>query len=320
VDVIAITPTPTPTSTPVPTPTSTPTPTPTPTTVPPITATVSMTPVSCNGGSDGTITVSNISGGIGGPYSVKLNSNGTYQVTTTSRTYSLLTSNYYEVYVKDSNDNQTIIGINVTQPTLNVASISVINGESLNAISIGGVWPKTYKLRKDTASPYVTGCGDTLITTINNVTESNSTQLISGLSSGYYCLEVTDANGCVVNSGLTELAPIQIDWTSTINGGTGGFSIRVNDVLVVSTDVTNSGFIYVPYNSLISAYVGAPAGGTESTFYSNIYAADQTGVIATSGPVTNNATSFIDFNVTSNTTIVGAASVNSGGGGGQTIQ
>jgi hypothetical protein len=93
----------------------------------------------------------------------------------------------------------------VTQPTLNVASISVINGESLNAISIGGVWPKTYRLRKDTESPYVTGCGDTLITTINNVTEANSTQLIEGLTSGYYCLEVTDANGCVVNSGLTEL-------------------------------------------------------------------------------------------------------------------
>jgi hypothetical protein len=280
-----------------------------------------MTQVSCNGGSDGTITVSNISGGIGGPYSVKLNSNGTYQVTTTSRTYSSLTSGYYEIYVKDSNNNETIIGINVTQPALNVPTITIIDSQSLNASSSGGVWPKTYRLNQDTSSPYVSGeCGDTLVVTINNVTESNATQLIEGLASGYYCLEVTDANGCIVNSGLTELAPIQIDWTSTINGGTGGFSIKVNDVLVVSTDVTNSGFIYVPYNSLISAYVGAPVGGTESTFYSNIYAADQTGVIATSGTVTNNATSFIDFNVTSNTTIVGAASVNSSGGGGQTIQ
>jgi hypothetical protein len=165
-----------------------------------------MTQVSCNGGSDGTITVSNISGGIGGPYSVKLNSNGTYQVTTTSRTYSSLTSGYYEIYVKDSNNNETIIGINVTQPALNVPTITIIDSQSLNASSSGGVWPKTYKLNQDTSSPYVSGeCGDTLVVTINNVTESNATQLIEGLSSGYYCLEVTDANGCIVNSGLTEL-------------------------------------------------------------------------------------------------------------------
>ena len=208
----------TPTATPTPTPTpncafnvnvvtATPTPTPTSTATPtPVTATVVMSSVSCNDGSNGSITVSNISGGIGGPYSVKLNSNGTYQVTTTSRTYSLLTSGYYEVYVKDSNNNQTIIGINVTQPTLNVASIEVVTETSLNAVSTGGVWPKTYRLKQDTSSPYVTGeCGDTLITTINNVTESTATQLIEGLTPGYYCLEVTDANGCVVNSGLIEL-------------------------------------------------------------------------------------------------------------------
>ena len=173
---------------------------------PPVTATVAMTPVSCFSGSDGTITVSSVSGGNGEPYFVKLNSGGTYESITTSKTYSSLTSDNYDVYVKDLYNNETIIGINVTQPTLNISSISVVDSQSLNGISSGGVWPKTYRLYQDTSSPYISGeCGDTLITTLTGITESNATQLIEGLSSGYYCLEVTDANGCFVNSGLVEL-------------------------------------------------------------------------------------------------------------------
>jgi hypothetical protein len=103
------------------------------------------------------------------------------------------------------NSNVKTFDITVTQPDLNVSTIVVSGLDQLTLSSTGGVWPKTYRLYEDTASPYNTGCGDTLITTIPNVTLVTKDQIVSSLVSSYYCLEVTDANGCIVNSGLVQL-------------------------------------------------------------------------------------------------------------------
>jgi hypothetical protein len=170
----------------------------------PISATIDFTAISCYGGSDGSITISNVSGGTGGLYSIKLNSDGSYEALITTKTYTSLTSSNYVVYIKDNNGNVKTFDVTVTQPEINVSTITA-GDASLTASSTGGVWPKTYRLYKDTASPYVAGCGDTLIETITDVTLVTKDQVISNLTGGYYCLEVTDANGCIVNSGLVEI-------------------------------------------------------------------------------------------------------------------
>jgi hypothetical protein len=205
---VTVTPTITPTNTVTPTPTLTPTPT-----VPAILATVSVVSnVSCNGGSDGSISVSGITGGYGGPYSTKLNSDGTYQVIVSSRTYSNLTAGTYTIYVKDSQGIERLFSITVTQPTVLTSSITsttdpTVGGSdgSITVTSTGGTWPKTYKVYLDNSFPY-TSCNDgTLIETITNVTESTAERIISDLVEGGYCMEVTDANGCIVSSGITVL-------------------------------------------------------------------------------------------------------------------
>ena len=104
---------------------------------------------------------------------------------------------------------------------------------------------------------------------------------------------------------------LQLVYTSTISGGPGGFSISVNGVPTVSTSTTDYGYINVPYNSLIDVNIQAPVGGTTPTFYTEIYAQDQTGIFETI--TTANASTSIQFYITSNTDVYGTASVSNDG-------
>ena len=203
------TPTPTPTQTPTKTSTQTPTPTqtntPTPTKTPAaIVATLTVSNVSCNGGSNGSITVTGISGGFGGPYQTKLGVGGTYTTWTTSTVYGSLTAGTYTVYVKDSASREVTFTTSVSQPTAALTVSAYSNTPSAISITTtGGTGSRTYQLYQDTASPYNVGEGS-VIATNSGVPENQSTSF-TGLSSGYYWVRVTDANGCVVNSVLFTL-------------------------------------------------------------------------------------------------------------------
>jgi len=172
-----------------------------------VSATVTGTNVSCNNGSDGSIVVSNLSGGQGGPYSSKLNAGGTYQVITTSRTYSSLTQGSYTIFVKDSAGCEVSYAVTLTHPELLTATISVVtqpNCDSSGVIQVssdGGTYPKTYEVFEDNTFPYNDCTSGTLVATFTNVTSGNTTRQVSGLSSSYsYCVKVTDANGCITTS------------------------------------------------------------------------------------------------------------------------
>jgi hypothetical protein len=142
---------------------------------------------------------------------VKLGSGGTYQLTTTSRTYSNLPSGNYVVYVRDSIGNEITYNVTVTQPTELTASIVVntyttCGGSADGQITIsstGGTWPKTYRLYADTDAPYTT-CDGTLIGEWTSVNSNSPSVVVSNLSEYGYCLKVIDANGCMVNSGVVE--------------------------------------------------------------------------------------------------------------------
>ncbi len=224
-------------------------------------ATVDSTPVLCYGGSNGTIVVSNMSGGIGSPYYVKLNSGGTYQLTTTSRTYSNLPQGNYVVYVSDSNNNEITYNVTVSQPSQQSASITVntvttcgnFNDGVITIGSTGGTWPKTYRLYADTTSPY-DSCGGDLINTWTNIGAGSPTVVVSNLYGYGYCLEVTDANGCITNSGVVETTgcigtcyEITIPVSSTSNNGeTLYIEYRKPDNVYVSQPYTNFPQGYVP--------------------------------------------------------------------------
>jgi hypothetical protein len=172
-------------------------------------ANLSVTNASCNGGS-GSITTSGVSTtstfyryNAGGSFT---NTNGTRK-NVGENLYALSVGSYsFRVY----NFNETCYKdytVTITQPTAQTASITSIvgataanNDGSLTISSTGGVWNKTYRLYKDTASPYNDFPTDNLIATYTDKTAAAPSVDVTGLSCGYYWLQVTDANGCTINS------------------------------------------------------------------------------------------------------------------------
>ena len=220
-----ITPTPsitaTMTMTPTPSITATITPTRTITPTPSITATMTMTPTpsltrtpaaivattsfaspSCFGGSNGSITVTGISGGFGAPFQTKLNVGGTYVTWTTTVTYSSLAAGSYTIYVRDVNLREVTFAVTVTQPG-DITFSSSQTASSITVSSTGGTGNRTYALFRDTASPYNVGEG-TLQST-SAATASGVNASFTGLAAGYYWVRATDVNGCTKNSGLFTL-------------------------------------------------------------------------------------------------------------------
>ena len=165
-------------------------------------ATFSTTSVSCNGGSDGTITVSNPTGGNGGGtfsnYDVMLGLSSWTSFSSTSKLFSGLSSGIYNISLRDQLSCVESYSVTVSQPTANTSTItSYVSGSngSITVTSSGGTWNKTYRLYNDTTSPYTVG-GGSLVATISNVTSGNPSQTFNNLIEGYYYVVVTDANGC----------------------------------------------------------------------------------------------------------------------------
>jgi len=166
--------------------------------------TVTVTDVSCNGGSNGAIAVATLNGG-SSPREVSID-NSTYFYP--PKTFSSLTSGNYTLYVRDANGCVASYSRTINQPTAQSASLTTITEPTctspssgvLELTSSGGVFPKTYRLYADTSSPYTT-CGGTLVGTYSTST-FGTTFNVDGLTSYGYCLEVTDSNGCVTNSGI----------------------------------------------------------------------------------------------------------------------
>ena len=176
--------------------------------------------ISCNGGSDGSITVSSLTGGQGAPYQLKLNAGGTYQTTTTSRLYSSLAAGAYTIYIQDSVGCVSTTSVTLTQPTVVTSTISASslptcvdssNG-SVTATAGGGVGSYTYS--------------------INGGSSYQSSNAFTGLTNGTYSIISKDANGCATTSSSTTLNRTAVSATFTqtnvsCNGGSDG-SIAVS--------------------------------------------------------------------------------------------
>jgi hypothetical protein len=167
-------------------PTSTPTQTPSRTA---ITATVSGSNVSCSGGSNGSITITSISGGSGAPYQTKLNVGGTYTSTTS---YGSLSAGSYTVYIKDSASIEATFPITITQPSsLGIFAQKTGFDQIYASVSGGASGSKTFELYSDNDTPYAIG-GGTLVDTLYDSTSVTFNSVIAG----YYYVVATDGNGC----------------------------------------------------------------------------------------------------------------------------
>jgi hypothetical protein len=183
------------------------------------TADFTPTNISCNGGSDGSIATSLVnSNGIYYRYNAGAgftNTSGTRYNVGTSR--GSLTSGSYTFRIYNSNEScYKDYTITLTQPTQQTASITSVVGAtsgdngSLTISSGGGTWNKTYRLYKDSASPYNDYPTDNLVATYSNVTAGSPSFNVTGLACGYYWLQVTDANGCTTNTTTYEVTCPQI--------------------------------------------------------------------------------------------------------------
>ena len=207
-------------------------------------ATITVTNVSCNGGSNGAIATSSPFGGNSGVYTVSINGSDYFSF---PKTFTNLTSGSYTIYVKDYLGCVASYPQTITQPTAQTAALSVVtlptcSGSSYNSngvlqlTSSGGVFPKTYKLYADTSSPYNDCFSGTEVGTWTNVTSGGATFNATGLTYYGYCLQVTDANGCVTNTGITELAPtITATFSSSQFTAVGGGSSTTDSTTITVT-------------------------------------------------------------------------------------
>jgi uncharacterized repeat protein (TIGR03803 family) len=196
----------------------------------PTQATASFTTVnvSCNGGSNGSATIS-VSGGTPG-YTYNWTPSGGTAATITGRT-----AGTYTCTVTDANGCVTNHTVTITQPAALSATNSKIN------VSCNGGTNGTA-----TAIP----AGGTATYTYSWAPSGGTAATASGLSAGNYTCTVTDANSCVTTTSLTITAP------SALTAGTSQTNVSCNGLNNGSATVTPSGGT-APYS-----YSWSPAGGT----------------------------------------------------------
>ena len=202
-----------------------------------LSATISQTNISCNGGSNGSASIT-VSGGTA-PYTYSWSPTGGTAATATG-----LSAGVYIVTVTDFNSCTTTRTVTITQPTA-VSGTTVVTNVSCNGSSNGSI--------------NLTPTGGTAPYTFNwggGITTEDRT----GLAAGTYTVTITDANGCtrIVNATVTQPSVLIATPSSTnvsCNGGTNGSA---------SVNVTGGtpGYTYLWSNGATTPSVNGLAAGT----------------------------------------------------------
>src|SRR5207244_10281034 len=192
-------------------------------------------PASCNGGSNGSVTVT-VSGGTA-PYDVTVNG-VTHSGVTTSTTFTGLASGTYPASITDANTCPgSATGVLVGQP----AAITAWETTTPASCNGGGDGSVTVTVSGGT-SPYDV--------TVNGVTHNGvtSSTTFTGLASGTYPATVSDAHSCAGSAAgvlVGEPSAITASETTTptscnsgsdgsvtvnVSGGTSTYSVTVNGV------------------------------------------------------------------------------------------
>ncbi|MBK7181762.1 MAG: gliding motility-associated C-terminal domain-containing protein [Bacteroidetes bacterium] len=207
-----------------------------------ITSTMSNTPVSCFGGSNGTATV--VAGGGTPGYTYAWAPSGG-----TNATASALSQGTYTVTITDANGCTRTATTTVTQPTL--LTVSTVSTNSTCGLANG--------------SATATASGGTTTYSYAWSPSGGSAAAATGLAASGYTVTVTDANGCTATSSTTVndlsglTASITAQTNVSCNGGTNG-----------SVTVTASGSTG-PYTYSINGGTTFQATGTFGTLAAGAY-------------------------------------------------
>ncbi len=177
---------------------------------------ISQTNVSCNGESNGSVTVEGWGGTI--PFEYSLNS-GTYQE---SGTFSSLAAGTYTITVRDAEMSTFDIEVIITEPDL-----LAVTTTSIDNLCFGGL--------AGSVSATVTG-GTAPFSYSWNTTPVQTTQTATGLPAGTYHVAVTDFNGCTAEGEVIVGEPendIIVETTHTdvlcFGGSTGSASATASE-------------------------------------------------------------------------------------------
>lgn len=223
----------------------------------PLYAEISVTDSYCN--NNGTIEIISISGGNGGPYQFKIDSNGEYNSFTGSTLIENLSPRLYSIYIIDGSNFETIITKEIVSYEL-TGYIGIIKSPTpgnsdgtITLTSYGGVGNRSYKLYRNDAYPIQIPCsGQTLIHTYNGITETNPMITVTGISCGSYCLEVTDGDGCKYYDNNVSVCVIPLDNVQTL-------TVTLNDYTPYGASSFN-GMVYVQSNLITPTITSS--GGT----------------------------------------------------------
>ncbi|MBN2682972.1 MAG: gliding motility-associated C-terminal domain-containing protein [Bacteroidales bacterium] len=204
----------------------------------------STTNVSCNGGNNGTATVSASGGTPGYTYS--------WQTGYTGATVTGLAQGTYNVTVTDANSCTAVTSATITQPTILSSTTSLVNNVSCNGGSNG--------------SASVSGVNGTSPYTYlwDASAGSQTTATATGLSSGTHYVTITDANGCTASNSITISQPQPLATTVSTVG------VTCNGLSTGTATVNASGGVS-PYSYLWNAAAGSQTTAIASSLAAGTY-------------------------------------------------
>ena len=171
----------------------------------------SQTNVSCNGGNDGSVTVTGANGTAGYQYSI--DGGTTYQA---SGTFGSLTAGNYTITIQDANLCTTTVPVTIVQPTQVTGSITVQTNVSCNGGNDGSV-----TVAAANGSPGYQY-------SIDGGTNWQMGGTFGSLSAGNYTVTIEDANNCQNTVAVTITEPLVLTGSITAqtnvscNGGNDG--------------------------------------------------------------------------------------------------
>ena len=187
--------------------------------------------VTCNGGSNGELTVTPYFGTPPYTFTWKLNGNP-YAETDSAITN--LGVGTYEVTVTDYLSNTSTLSYTVTQP----AALSI--GHTQNNVSCYGKQNGTINITVSGGTPSYTYFW-TSSDGLGHVVDAEDQ---TGLTAGTYSVEVTDHNGCTANGSYTITQPTRINITGEVTNITGSGSNGAVDITVSGGSGTYSSYAW----------------------------------------------------------------------------
>jgi len=151
---------------------------------------ITITPVSCAGGSNGTITLSSTGGTPGYTYAIGTGAYGA------GNTFGPLAAGTYTLHIRDASSCQKDTNLTITQPTP-VAVAATVTMVKCNGESTGGV-----TLSANGGTPgytYAQGTG-----------AYGTSNVFSGLAAGSYLFHVKDTNGCIKDTTINITQPVAV--------------------------------------------------------------------------------------------------------------